>query len=80
MSLLFDVRNLGVQVEKVDQKSKAWVADPANRVCESPGSWLCRGQYPPALDSLIKKRKNFKQLEDFNKESDEQDKKCVSFP
>lgn len=63
------------KVEKVSQESKRWVADPANRVCEHEGSWLCRGQYPPALDSLIAKRKNFKQLEDFNTKSDDIDRK-----
>merc|ERR1719486_604998 len=55
------------QVLKVSQESKKWVADPANRVCDAPGSWYCVGQYPPALDKLIAKRKNFAQLEDFNK-------------
>jgi len=54
------------QVLKVDQKSKAWVADPANRKCDAPGSWYCVGQYPPALHKLISRRKNFAQLEDFN--------------
>ena len=32
-------------------------------------------RYPPALAPLIAKRKNFKQLEDFNKEADDVDKK-----
>ena len=36
------------------------------QVCDKPGGWLCRGQYPPALHKLIAKRKNFAQLEDFN--------------
>ena len=27
------------QVIGVSKKSKAWVADPANRVCDAPGSW-----------------------------------------
>jgi len=63
------------KVMNVSKKSKDWVADPANRVCDAPGSWYCVGQYPPALQPLIAKRKPFKQLEDFNvgrdKESDE---------
>ena len=54
------------QVLKVSKDSKAWIADPANRVCDAPGSWYCVGQYPPALDKLINRRKNFAQLEDFN--------------
>merc|ERR1719163_1756804 len=61
------------KVMNVSLKSKKWVADPANRVCDAPGSWYCTGQYPPALDKVIKKRKNFKQLEDFNVERDELD-------
>ena len=39
----------------------------ANRICDAPGSWYCVGQYPPALDELMNKKKAFKQLEDFNK-------------
>lgn len=54
------------QVLKVSKESKAWVADPSNRKCDAPGSWYCVGQYPPALDKLIARRKNFAQLEDFN--------------
>jgi len=54
------------KVMSVSEKSKAWVADPKNRVCDAPGSWYCTGQYPPALKVLIDKRKNFAQLEDFN--------------
>ena len=50
----------------VSKKSKRWIANPANRVCDAPGSWYCSGQYPPALHKLIAKRKNFRQLEDFN--------------
>jgi len=55
------------KVMNISKESKAWIADPQNRVCDAPGSWYCVGQYPPALDSLISKRKNFAQLEDFNK-------------
>jgi dolichyl-diphosphooligosaccharide--protein glycosyltransferase len=50
----------------VAKESKDWVADPANRVCDAPGSWFCRGQYPPALEKILKEKKDFKQLEDFN--------------
>merc|ERR1712226_366133 len=55
------------QVMNVSEESKAWVADPANRICDAPGSWYCVGQYPPAIKPLIDKRKSFAQLEDFNK-------------
>ena len=37
------------KVVNVSSKSKKWVADPANRDCDAPGSWYCPGQYPPAL-------------------------------
>ena len=59
------------RVVGVSSKSKKWAADPANRVCDHAGSWHCKGQYPPALDSVLAKRKSFSQLEDFNKQKDE---------
>merc|ERR1711920_1022178 len=59
------------KIRNVSQESKEWVANPANRKCDAPGSWYCVGQYPPALDKLIAKRKNFAQLEDFNKKNQE---------
>jgi len=37
------------EVQRVSLKSKRWAADPANRICDAPGSWYCDGQYPPAL-------------------------------
>merc|ERR1719410_831528 len=55
------------KVMNVSKESKNWVADPANRICDAPGSWYCIGQYPPALKPLIDKRRSFAQLEDFNK-------------
>merc|ERR1712048_819585 len=55
------------KVLNVSQESKKWIDDPANRVCDAPGSWYCVGQYPPALAPLIAKRRNFAQPEDFNK-------------
>jgi dolichyl-diphosphooligosaccharide--protein glycosyltransferase len=57
------------QVVDVDQASKAWSADPANRVCDRNGSWYCVGQYPPAkpIQDLMKQKTDFAQLEDFNK-------------
>lgn len=53
------------------------MADPANRICDAPGSWYCTGQYPPALWPLIAKRKPFQQLEDFNTVKDEKSRKYV---
>jgi dolichyl-diphosphooligosaccharide--protein glycosyltransferase len=55
------------EVQNVSKKSKKWVADPANRDCDAPGSWYCVGKYPPAIQPLINQRRNFAQLEDFNK-------------
>lgn len=63
------------EVVGASKKSKAWVADPANRICDAPGSWYCTGQYPPALNKVLEKRKAFQQLEDFNVEKDEKGKK-----
>jgi len=54
------------KVLKVSKKSRKWIANPANRKCDAPGSWYCVGNYPPALDELIANRTSFKQLEDFN--------------
>jgi len=55
------------KVMNVSKKSKEWIADPKNLICDAPGSWYCVGQYPPELQPLIQKRRNFAQLEDFNK-------------
>jgi len=55
------------KVLNVSQESKAWVADPANKLCDAPGSWYCVGQYPPAIENFLAKRNNFAQVEDFNK-------------
>jgi dolichyl-diphosphooligosaccharide--protein glycosyltransferase len=54
------------QVMNISEESKQWVADPANRVCDAPGSWYCVGQYPPPLHKLIAKRRSFAQVGDFN--------------
>merc|ERR1712157_17673 len=54
------------QVLNVSQESKDWVADPANRKCDAPGSWYCVGQYPPKFAHFMENMTNFKQLEDFN--------------
>jgi dolichyl-diphosphooligosaccharide--protein glycosyltransferase len=63
------------KVKGVDQGSKDWIADPANRICDAPGSWYCEGQYPPKITPFLKNRKTFAQLEDFNKKKDAKDKK-----
>lgn len=38
------------QILNVDNESKAWLADPANRVCDAPGSWYCVGRYPVGFE------------------------------
>jgi dolichyl-diphosphooligosaccharide--protein glycosyltransferase len=55
----------------VDKESKKWVADPKNRDCDVEGGWYCKGQYPPALDTFLKVKKDFVQLEDFNKKDED---------
>ena len=49
----------------VSQESKAWVLE--NRKCDAPGSWFCPGQYPPGLSNVLARKKDFAQLEDFNR-------------
>lgn len=56
------------KIENVDLESKKWNADPANRVCDAPGSWYCPGQYPPGLANILSRKKDFAQLEDFNRD------------
>jgi len=63
------------QVMGVSKKSKSWAADPVNRKCDAPGSWYCTGNYPPALNKTLEKRKSFRQLEDFNVKADDKAKK-----
>ncbi|KAH8613960.1 putative Oligosaccharyl transferase STT3 subunit [Trypanosoma vivax] len=52
------------KVMNVSEESKAWVADPRNRRCNPPGSWLCSGQYPPAkeIQDLLAKRRGYEQV------------------
>jgi dolichyl-diphosphooligosaccharide--protein glycosyltransferase len=55
------------KILSVSKESKDWVADPANRKCDAPGSWYCPGQYPPSMQKILKEKRDFSQLEDFNK-------------
>lgn len=59
------------KIMSVSAESKEWVADPNNRECDAPGSWFCRGRYPPALEKILAEKKDFKQLEDFNVQRDD---------
>jgi len=65
------------KVLNISQESKAWAADPANRVCDAPGSWYCTGRYPPAreLQEVLEKRTDFQQLEDFNRKKNSRQEK-----
>lgn len=54
-------------LRSVSKESKDWVEDPKNRLCDAPGSWFCPGQYPPPLKKILASKKDFQQLEDFNK-------------
>lgn len=54
------------RVVNPDLESKAWVANPANRKCDAPGSWFCPGQYPPALTPYLEEATTFTQREHFN--------------
>ena len=59
------------RVNSVSKESKEWVQK--NRVCDAPGSWFCPGQYPPGLQKVLKEKKDFKQLEDFNAKTEADD-------
>jgi len=59
------------RVNSVSKESKEWVSK--NRVCDAPGSWYCQGQYPPGLQKVLKDKKDFKQLEDFNAKTEADD-------
>lgn len=59
------------KILSVSKESKEWVEK--NRKCDAPGSWYCPGQYPPALEKVLKEKRDFSQLEDFNRgDSDEE--------
>lgn len=57
------------KVLSVSKESKDWVKE--NKDCDANGSWYCRGQYPPALQKILAEKKDFSQLEDFNKKEDD---------
>nr|CAJ2480504.1 unnamed protein product [Leishmania braziliensis] len=57
------------KVMNVSAESKKWVADPANRVCHPPGSWICPGQYPPAkeIQEMLAHRVPFDHVNSFSR-------------
>lgn len=58
------------KVLSVSKESKEWIQE--NRVCDVPGSWFCPGQYPPALEKILAEKRDFAQLEDFNRDSSDE--------
>ncbi|KAL7480004.1 hypothetical protein ACHAW6_005716 [Cyclotella cf. meneghiniana] len=59
------------KILSVSKESKEWV--PKNLACDAPGSWFCKGQYPPGLQKVLSEKKDFKQLEDFNSKTEADD-------
>lgn len=49
----------------VSEESKKWVAN--HYECDADGSWFCPGKYPPGLKAILDQKKDFRQLEDFNR-------------
>jgi len=54
----------------VSRTSKNWVEE--NRKCDA-GGWFCPGNYPPGLKEILEKKKDFAQLEDFNRGTKDDD-------
>jgi len=72
--LVYQTKHGKVRIFKilsVSRESKEWVKN--NRVCDAEGSWFCRGQYPPALQKILAEKKDFAQLEDFNRGGKDED-------
>jgi dolichyl-diphosphooligosaccharide--protein glycosyltransferase len=59
------------KIQSVSEESKQWVLN--NRVCDAPGSWFCPGRYPPALEEILAQKRDFAQLEDFNRKTEGDD-------
>jgi len=54
----------------VSRQSRIWVEN--NRECDA-GGWFCPGKYPPGLKEILDKKKDFAQLEDFNRGASDED-------
>jgi dolichyl-diphosphooligosaccharide---protein glycosyltransferase len=63
------------KISGVSEESKQWIAQ--NYECDAEGSWFCPGKYPPGLKAFLDTKKDFRQLEDFNRQDrdDEYQKK-----
>ena len=55
------------QISGVSEESKEWVQQSYE--CDAEGSWFCPGKYPPGLQKFLDRKKDFAQLEDFNRDS-----------
>lgn len=53
------------KISGVSEESKKWISE--NYECDAEGSWFCPGKYPPGLQKILDKKKDFAQLEDFNR-------------
>ena len=67
------------KILNISEESKAWAADPKNRVCDVPGSWYCPGQYQPGLNSILATKKDSQQLGDFNYKGEKDDEYTRSY-
>jgi dolichyl-diphosphooligosaccharide--protein glycosyltransferase len=68
------------EVMGVSKKSRNYIKNDTNKICDAEGSWYCNGQYPPAIQKVLATDKNdFEQFEDFNKKSTNT-KKTKSLP
>lgn len=54
----------------VSQESKRWVKE--HYECDA-GGWFCPGKYPPGLKPILERKKDFAQLEDFNRGDKDED-------
>eukprot|EP00934_Nitzschia_sp_Nitz4_P004135 Nitzschia sp. Nitz4//scaffold7_size249615//51352//54449//NITZ4_001152-RA/size249615-augustus-gene-0.252-mRNA-1//-1//CDS//3329558367//4125//frame0 len=53
------------KILNVAEESKQWVQE--NVHCDTEGSWFCPGSYPPGLADVLAHKRDFAQLEDFNR-------------
>lgn len=54
------------RIMSVSKESKEWVKKNKMENCDA-GGWFCPGNYPPGLQKVLKEKKDFAQLEDFNR-------------
>ena len=58
------------KILKVSEKSRQEIED--RRTCDA-GGWYCPSTYPKALDKLMAKKKDFAQVEDWNRKKSKDD-------